>query len=146
MINNIFISVFTDKENAEKTEDALKKFVPFNLEEKKLKIDTKRSSGFGEKEIIVKSIEINKMQLAKKTFEHITAMLDENSRIVIFNTIESRLSDDFHFFIRLDKIKMLEGEAVVTDSGDCFHIKASITSFPQKKESAIEELRELFVP
>jgi RNA binding exosome subunit len=55
-------------------------------------------------------------------------------------------SPDFHFFIRLDRSRMLEGEAVVTDSGDCFHLKASITSFPQKRERAIEELRGLFLP
>ena len=48
-----------------------------------------------------------------------------------------------HFFIRLDKEKLLKEDYEVTDSGECFHIKLHIAAFPSKRAIALEAIEKL---
>ena len=93
--------------------------------------------------ITILELLVEKERHTKAFLEHFIADLSSDQKSVLLSQ-ENRLDDECHFFIRLDKKSLLDGKLVITDSGDCFHIKMSIAAFPKKKEQARKVIEELF--
>ncbi len=55
----------------------------------------------------------------------------------------SRLDDELYFYIRLDKKLALNDKYILTDGGDCIHIKLHIAAFPKNREAALKVVEEM---
>ncbi len=136
IVHFIRITVFDDSEEIYET---LKTLFPFDI----TKLTTnKKAMGFNDREIITYTVDIKRSPDVKAFLNHLMPNLSELKETLL-NQLESRLDEDLHFFIRLDKENLKNDIYKLTDSGNCFHIKMSIATFPKRRETAIEILKEI---
>ncbi len=146
LLNNIKISVFVKEgEDEEKIAEKLRSFIPLDLEEEKVSLERKRATGFNDKKIVVLEIILQKEKHANAFLKHLEKILGSEQKELLMKQAESRLDEDFNFFIRFDKQKLLgNNEYHITDSGKCFHIKMNIACFPRKREKAMGIIQNIF--
>ncbi len=143
--NTIKISIFVKPEdNEEEIKQALLKLVPFDLDEEKIALVRRTAQGFSKSKIIIYEIDLIKDKHINKFLEHLNDKISKSQKELLLKQIESRLDDELNFFIRLDKPSLIQGNYLVTDSGDCYHIKISVAAFPRKKEVAANVVRQIF--
>jgi len=119
-------------------------FFPFGLDEEGIELKEQTAIGFKERKIRILEATLSKKRHLKMFIEHILNMLKGQKELLIRQK-ESRLDEDLDFFIRFDKDRMLEtGEYLITDSGNCFHLKLSIAAFPAKREIALAIIDKIF--
>ena len=70
--------------------------------------------------------------------------LSKEQKDMLVMQVDSRLDDELHFFIRLDKEKLMDDEYFITDSGNCFHVRMSIAAYPAKKEIGKKIVQNIF--
>jgi len=140
-------SVSQDLQKPGEDENSLKlkflELLPFNLEEEKIVLKKTRATGFGQKEIIIYEVELNKDKHTNLFLKNLKEKLDEQQRTMLIKQ-EDRLDERLNFFIRLDKQSLLQEQYQVTDCGECFHIRISIAAFPRKKDVALEVVKKIF--
>ncbi len=143
LANNAAIRVFC-KEGEDKALllEKLKLLLPFDLEKEKIKIEEQKAEGFDEKQILILSVMLEKGRHVNAFIENLLKRLGDEKKTLI-EQLDSRLDDDLDFFIRLDKDMLLKDKFVLTDSGNCYHIRISIAAFPKRKEKAAAMLKEL---
>jgi hypothetical protein len=144
LANIIKVSVFIKPEEDENSlKLKLLELLPFNLEEEKIVLKKTRATGFGQKEIIIYEVELDKDKHTNLFLKNLKEKLDEQQRIMLIKQ-EDRLDERLNFFIRLDKESLLQEQYQVTDCGECFHIRISIAAFPRKKDVALEVVKKIF--
>jgi RNA binding exosome subunit len=144
LANSIKISVFSKpEEDFEKMKDSLLNFFPFNLKEEKIPIKEIVAKGFDDKKIRILEVLLKKATHTNaliKKFQEIFSQEQKNKLL----EEENRIDDNCDFYFRLNKKDFLEEKYELTDSGDCFHIKINVASFPKKKEAARKVLEKIF--
>lgn len=143
--HNVSVKVFCKPEDKPaEIKKALVSLFPFDLEKEKIAVEEQSATGFNERKIKVFEIKLKKdshMNAFLKSLKKYLGGLCET----ISNEAGTRVDDEFYFFIRLDKGKLIEGnEYNLTDSGNCFHIRISLAVFPKKRDIAISLVREFF--
>jgi RNA binding exosome subunit len=145
---SITISVFVKSEEPEEHNnrciEAIKALSGLDLEKEKLQVVTESVEGFNNRKIKIHSLKIVKESYTNNCLNHILSALTSDQIALLQSQKESRLDEEFNFFIRLGKEELLRKELLITDSGDCFHIRIVIAAYPKKKESAIVVLDKLF--
>ena len=145
LANIIKISVFAKPEESEQEiKQALLKLLPFDLEEEKLALNRRAAQGFNERKIIVYEIVLAKDRQMNKFLEFLDQNITRSQKDLLLKQADSRLDDDLDFFIRLDKQSLMQGNYLITDSGDCHHIKISVAAFPRTREAAMKVIEEIF--
>jgi len=146
LLNNVLLSVFVkESEDENKIKEKLKSFIHVNFEKEKLVIKRQTAEGFEDKKIIILEIELEKEKHTNIFLKTLNSRLDKEQKELLIRQAESRLDEEFNFFIRFDKEKLLnEGKYWVTDSGSCFHVKMNIACFPRKKEVALRIIQNIF--
>jgi RNA binding exosome subunit len=125
--------VFSKEEDDENAiRNKITEIFPFE----KLEIESKTTFGFEEKKIIILTVHIKKNNQINKFISCFLDKLGEEQRKTILSQMESRLDNNLHFFIRLDKDALLEDKYTLTDNGNCFHFRISITAYPHDREIA----------
>jgi RNA binding exosome subunit len=119
-----------DDENAIRNKIA--ELFPFE----KLEIESKTTFGFEEKKIIILTVHIKKNNHINKFISSLLERLGEEQKKTLLSQMDSRLDNNLHFFIRLDKGALLEDKYTLTDSGNCFHFRISIAAYPHDREIA----------
>jgi RNA binding exosome subunit len=99
------------------------------------------STGFEERIIKIFTLEIKE---SDKFLKFLKAKLGNEQLATLNSQIGSRLDENLDFFLRLSKPELLEGKYILTESGDCFHIKIAIAAYPKKMESAVRVAGEMF--
>jgi RNA binding exosome subunit len=146
-LNKAVVSVFArEDEDAEKIKSALISLIPLDLEKEKIPVQQKTAKGFEEKKIIVYKIELEKTKHTNAFIKEFLDKLSDEQKEMLLDQAESRLDNHLHFFIRLDKTKLLDGKYSITESGECFHIKLHIAAFPSKRAVALEAIEKLLKP
>lgn len=134
----IDMRVFSKEED---NEDEIKKKIrdifPFDFEKEKISVEEKVAYGFDEKKIIICSVSLKKERHTKAFIQSLMGTFDEAQKDTLRKQLESRLDSNLHFYIRLDKEKLMDGIYEITDSGNCFHFTFSIAAYPHKREIAI---------
>ncbi len=144
VLNKAVVSVFVrEGENLEEIQSTLESLIPLNLEKEKIQLQRNSAKGCAEKKIAVLKIELEKSRHTNAFMKHLLNKLTEEQEELLLNQEESRLDDHLHFFIRLDKEKLLNKEYEITDSGNCFHIKLHIAAFPSKRKIALKAIEKL---
>ena len=145
LAHNVKITVFC---NPEEDKDVIKaglfSLVPFNLEEEKIELNETNAKSFNERIIKIFEIGFGKEKHTTLFLKYLNDRLNEQQKELLIRQIKSRLDDHLHFFIRLDKENLLNKKYVITDSGNCFHIKISIAAFPAKKDKGVLVVKEIF--
>ncbi len=146
LIHNLAVSVFIKPEDEATTiKQAFLSFFPFDLEKEKIKLIEKSATGFQERKIVILEVTLAKERHIKPTFEALLNRLTKEQKELLIKQKESRLDEDLEFFIRFDKTKLIkENKYLITDSGNCFHLKLSIASFPAKREIALAIIDKIF--
>ncbi len=142
----IKISVFIhEEEDRETIFNKLISLVPFDLKKEKIKLNEDTAIGFNNKKIKTYEIVLEKDRHIKAFLEKLKESLSQEQKELLIAQAESRLDNELHFFIRLDKEKLLNNEFWITDSGNCFHVRISIAAFPAKREQALEVVNQIFL-
>jgi len=143
--HHIELSVFAHEgEDTDKIKQTLVSLVPLDFEEEKITVEEKNATGFKDKKIKILSIELEKEKHTNTFLEALLNRLTKEQKEHLMMQRESRLDDELCFFIRFDKPQLLQGQTEITDSGNCFHIKIHIASFPAKRENAMQVIDKLF--
>ena len=144
ILNKAVVSVFVrEGEDFEKIKSVLASLIPLNLEKEKIPVQRKTASSFEEKKIVILKIELEKARHTNVFIKELLNKLTKEQKELLLNQVESRLDNHLHFFIRLDKDKLLNKKCEITDSGNCFHIKLHIAAFPSKREVGLEVIEKL---
>ncbi len=138
-VHNVIVSVF-DEEDIRK---ALIELVGLDLDSEKIQLNESPVEG-SERLIKIFSIKLEKDKHTSSFVKRLNSLLSVEQRKLLLEQIDSRLDDELHFFIRLDKNKWLNNEIEITDSGECFHIKMLVASYPKSKENAKRIIKEIF--
>ncbi len=143
LANNVNIRVFCkEDEDKELLLEKLRMLLPFDAEKEKIKITEQKAEGFDEKQILIISVSLVKERHVSAFIENLLSRLGDEKKTLL-EQLESRLDNNLDFFIRLDKELLLKDKLVLTDSGNCYHIKINIAAFPKRRARAAEMLREL---
>ncbi len=134
--NSVTIRVFVkEDEDYDAVHAAFRSLVPLDLE--KVLVRQQAAVGFNERRIGILEIVLVKDRHIRAFLDFLGERLGERQRQLLIHQKESRLDSGLDFFVRLDKDKLLAGEFLVTDSGNCFHIKIGIAAFPRKRAVAL---------
>ncbi len=146
LVHNIELTVFVKEEDdIDKVKKAMIDFFPFNLEDEKIELKQRTAKGFEHKKITVLGIELAKQKHVRIFLESLLEKLTKEQKELLLRQKETRLDEDLNFFMRFDKVKLLEeGKMHITDSGNCFHLKMKIAAFPAKREKALEAIEKIF--
>ena len=142
----IKLNVFSKEEdNFDAVFKKFLEFFPFDLEKEKISLRKNTASGFEDKKIIILEAALTKDKHIKEFLKTLLKNLDAEEKTLILNQAESRLDKNLDFFLRFDKDDLIKNnKLVLTDSGNCFHIRISIAAFPKKTEAALEAIKNIF--
>ncbi|RMD58512.1 hypothetical protein D6825_00545 [Candidatus Woesearchaeota archaeon] len=146
-VHSVTIRVFAKpEEDASKILEGLKALIPFDLEEEKVKIEVDRALGFNERVIQVFTVRLKKASHTNAFLKFLKEKLGRKQCELLYAQKESRFDEDeFAFFIRALKPAWIEKRnLVLTDSGNCYHIRLQLAAYPRKKEVAMERVKKLF--
>jgi RNA-binding protein len=100
---------------------------------------------------IVDGIDITKIQFVINKDKHINYFFQKlkeelgKKQCELIISQENRIDDNCNLFIRIDKTELIEkNKFVLTESGNCFHIKIKLACYPNKKETALKVVKEIF--
>ena len=143
-VHNIEMRVFCKEEdNKELILKKIKELFPIDFEKEKINLKRKTSYGFEDKKIIVFTIVVNKQRHTKVVLNNLMKNLSKEQKELLLKQLDSRLDESLHFYLRLDKDKLLNKEYWITDSGNCFHFKMAIAAYPHDMDIAKEILKEI---
>lgn len=145
-IHHIWITIYCKPEdNEEDILENFRKFLPFNLEEEKIKIERHSAASVKERKIIIFQVHLGKTRHINKFIQHLNKILNQQQKELLLKQKESRLDEGNHFFVRFDKDKLIqENRFFITDKGNCYHLKMSIAAFPITRENALRVVEEIF--
>ncbi len=148
-LNSATISVFSKpaEEDTAIVRQAVKELVPLKLEEEKILLKEETAQGFNEQPIKILSITLTKTSHTNAFLKRLLELLGTEQCDTLAQQKESRLDDELNFFIRIDKDKWLtDRQAVLTDAGNCLHIKMHIAAFPARRPDALALVDKIFKP
>ena len=143
--HSIKLTVFSyEHENSGQILDSFLRFFPFSLEDNKINVVKRNTTGFNDSKIEIFEVLLTKTNLINQFLDFILNNLDEIQKGILIQQAESRLDDNLDFFIRFDKEEWIKNKKLeLTDSGKCFHLKMSIAAFPSKREAALKIVKEM---
>ncbi|AJF61264.1 TPA: hypothetical protein HA239_01285 [Candidatus Woesearchaeota archaeon] len=141
--HNIEMRVFSKEgeDDEEKIIGKVHELFPFDFEKEKVEFKSKISYGFEDNKIKVITVFVKKERHTKKVLKNLMSRLSEDQKEMLLRQMDSRLDNGLHFYMRLDKEKLLNGEYRITDSGNCFWLKICIAAYPHKRETAEKIVR-----
>ena len=133
------IRVFCGKgENEEELTNGLKWLVALDLEKEKVRINRQTALGFGDRKIVVLEVSLAKDRQVKAFLDNLIQRLPETQKQLLMRQLDSRIDDQANFFVRFEKeILAKHKDLVVTDGGNCYHVRIKVASFPSTKKSAV---------
>jgi len=145
-VHHIWITVYCKPEDDESTIlENLNNFFPFDLKEEKIPVKRKSAMSIEERKIVIFQVHLDKQRHIKKWIPKLNEILGGDQKKLLLKQIESRLDEGNHFFLRFDKKKLIEEQKfLLTDHGNCFHIKMSIAAFPTSRDSSLEVVKKIF--
>jgi RNA binding exosome subunit len=147
LVNNIQLRVFAnpqeDKEKIKTTFLNLAGYSPEQILEEKINFKQTNAKGFSQKIIVIMEIKFDKERHCNKFLKRINSLLSAEQKQILIEQV-NRLDENLNFFMRFDKTEMLEGNYVLTDSGDCFHISMNIEAHPRRADVAHKVVKQIF--
>ncbi|MFO7797121.1 MAG: RNA-binding domain-containing protein [Promethearchaeati archaeon] len=119
---------------------------PFDFEKEEINLQEDTATGFNQKRIKIFRVNLSKNRHVKAFLLNMVKNLRNHTKEVILNQAEKRLDENFNFFLRFDKNKLLNQNIFqLTEQGDCILIRFKIAAFPKNKENALAIINELLL-
>ncbi len=132
------------EETVEAVKEGITALVPFNLEEAKVKLEIQNAEGSEERKIKIFTIILAKESHTNDFLQFLLDKLTAEQKELLIKQAETRLDTEYDFFIRFEKDAWInDRELMLTDTGNCFHVKLSLAVFPKNKERALELIDKL---
>lgn len=136
---------FREGEYKDSIFNSLLAFFPFSLEANKINVKKTKAEGFNENKIGILEVALAKISLISQFLKALLEKMDIGQKSAVLQQAASRLDSNLDFFLRFDKDAWISGKKLLlTDSGNCFHLKISIAAFPKKRELALNVVKDLF--
>jgi RNA binding exosome subunit len=121
----------------------IKEVFPFDFEKEKIKFRWQTAEVFENKKLKIFYVTADKERHIKKVLALLFEKIPKEDKEILLNQLESRLDNSLHFFLRLDKDKMMEGEYKLTETGNCFHFTIAIAAYPHRREIAVNIVKRI---
>ncbi|GBF36408.1 MAG TPA: hypothetical protein EYG77_00755 [Methanothermococcus okinawensis] len=142
-ISNINISAISHAtEDDDKVLEAMIYFLPEDIEEDSVYIETVENEGCFGNPIKIHTITINKGKVAKKVFKHIMELIKSKEKNVnkLKGDIDLRVEKS-KIYLRFNKQKAYLGECDLVDGDDTVRIVINFKIFsPKNKEEKVKEI------
>ena len=137
--HSIYIRVFCGKEeNENKIANGLKWLLPFDIEKELISVQRQTALGFRDGKITILEATLVKDKHVNAFLDNLLQKLAEQQKLLLLRQLESRIDSEGNFFIRFEKeILVKHRELLVTDSGNCYHVRIKVASFPSTKKAAM---------
>ena len=137
--HSVTIRVFCgQEENRDEIMGGLKSLIPFDTEKEKVTISKQKAFGFNERKIDIFEAILTKNRHVNTFIDSLLPKISGTDKQMLLRQLRSRIDDEANFFIRFDKESLAKrNDLLVTDSGNCYHVKIKIACFPATKEKAI---------
>ena len=148
-LNNAVLSVFARpaEEDAAAIKKALIELVPLDLAQEKIAVEQQSAEGFSDQKIHIYTIMLTKTAHTNAFLKGLLNRLTTEQKEQLLDQRESRLDNELHFFIRFDKSAWLNNrELIITDAGNCFHVKLQLAAFPARRPDALLLVEKIFKP
>ena len=144
-VHTVTLEVFAkEDENLDEIEEALRAFIPFDMEKEKITVDVEKAVSFQEKIIKILTIVLSKESHTNNFLRFLLDKFTDAQKKLLTEQAESRLDPHFHFFVRFDKAAWIANRTLkIIEGGDCFHLKLALASYPKKKETALPLIEKL---
>lgn len=150
-IHNISISVFLKPEEylkddglIEAIKDIFHRLLPIDFDKEKIQVTEETVESFEDRKIKILTSGLSKEAHTNIFIKTLKGLIGEGQCKTILDQRCSRLDEELYFYIRLDKTAALKDRYILTDGGDCIHIKMSIAAFPKNREKALKVVEEIF--
>jgi RNA binding exosome subunit len=142
--HNLEVRVFSRKgEDEEVIKKVLISLFPFDMEKEKVQVKTETVTSYEGDPIKILSVFVKKQTLTTQFVENLFSKLSPEEKELLNRQLSSRLDERLHFYLRLDKGLLMNGEYLITDSGNCFHINLCLACYPHRREVAKEIMWQL---
>ena len=145
--HSVNIRVFCgEEENESGVIGGLKFLLPLDLEKEKIEITKQTAFGFSDRKISIFEVVLVKNGHIKAFLENLLTKISATDKQMLLRQLDSRIDDDANFFIRFEKeILVKHRELLVTDSGNCYHVRIKVASFPSTKKAAMAVMEKVLV-
>ncbi len=109
-----------------------------NLAGRELELEMSDAEGYYGNPIKILEGKISKNREMDDFFKN----LPEEIILRLREELEKRIDERCNFFFRIDKGKAYEEEFALTSGGNSIRIRARVESYPSKKETAVEKMRD----
>ena len=140
------IRVFcSEEENESEVLSGLKSLLPFDEEKEKITIDRQTALGFADRKILILEATLVKDRHVKAFLENLMHKLPEQQKKLLLRQLESRIDAEGNFFVKFEKETLAKhSELLVTDGGNCYHVRIKMAAYPGTKGNAVKAIRVLF--
>lgn len=141
-VHNITFTIFIKpKEDKEERKKQFLSLISLDLEKEKIRLKETTNTGFNDKKIVILEVRLEKERHTNAFIDFLVENLSGAQKQQILAQ-SNRLDDQCDFFLRFKKDPL--PKLVLTEKGDCVHVKMSIAAFPKKKENAYPRIKEIF--
>jgi len=104
LVIEIFVS---PEENVHAIRDKFINLFPFDFEKEEINLQEDTATGFSQKKIKIFRVNLSKNRHVKTFLLNMVKNLQNDTKEIILNQAEKRLDENFNFFLRFDKNKLL---------------------------------------
>lgn len=138
MIHNISYRAFVyGTENEEKVREAIETLFQDSHPQKET------VEGYFKNPVLILHDKIEKKRETKE-FIKLLQKLDFSTKKRVINELNSKMDEKGNLFLRFDKQRAYLGDLKIVEHGDALHVKIKISTYPAKKEKAMELAMEIF--
>ena len=131
------------EENEAEVLNGLKLLAPFDISEEKIAIKRQNALGFNDRKITVFEIQLSKEKHVNAFIDNLFGKLQDSQRQMLLRQLESRVDGDANFYVRLEKELLIKNkDLIITDGGNCYHLRIKIAAYPSTREAAVKIVRE----
>ncbi|MBI2549564.1 hypothetical protein HYV83_00085 [Candidatus Woesearchaeota archaeon] len=143
--HSVAIRVFCrEEENENEIVNGLKSLIPLDFEKEKIAVKKQTTLGFSDKKIAIFEVALTKNRHIKAFLENMLSKISGTDKQMLLRQLDSRVDDSANFFVRFEKETLAKrNELLVTDGGNCYHVKIKIAAYPSNKENAMKVVRKL---
>ena len=133
------------KEDAAAIEDGLLLLFPFNLQNEKIPLAKTSASTFENRTVDILEIVLTKERHIKPLLSYIREKLSDADIALLLDQLPTRIDEEQNFFFRLAKDKVLDGELVITEDGNCYHFTCHVATYPKNSSAAQAVVRQFLL-
>ena len=148
LAHSVRINVFAHEQRSEDPQlikEKLVALIPFDLEKEKIKVSETKATSATETTIMIFEVVLEKQRHVSQFLKELSETISKPDKQKLQVQLDSRLDESCDFFLRFDKQTWIdEGKLLLTDSGDCFHVKITVAAYPKNKENAKKAIKAIF--